>query len=66
MSPLITSSRDGNSEEVEDLLQQGVEVNHQGEYNISALHLASLHGRPHIVQLLLAGGASPNLLDAWG
>ena len=66
MSPLISCSRDGASEEVESLLSQGADVNHQGEYDISALHLASLHGHSYIVELLLQHGASPNLLDAWG
>ena len=66
MSPLITSSRDGSSDEVQSLLSQGVDVNQQGEYDISALHLASLHGHSYIVDLLLENGANPNLLDAWG
>ena len=66
MSPLITSSRDGNSDEVERLLYQGVDVNQQGEYDISALHLACLHGHAYIVDSLLASGAIPNVLDAWG
>ena len=66
MSPLITSSRDGSSDEVERLLHQGVDVNQQGEYDITALHLASLHGHAYIVDLLLASGAIPNVLDAWG
>ena len=66
MAPLISCSRDGDYQEVQSLLSQGVDVNDQGEYDISALHLASLHGHPYIVELLLQHGASPNLVDAWG
>ena len=66
MSPLITASREGDKEQVLDLLAQGVDVNQQGEYDITALHLASLHGHSYIVDLLLSNGALPNMPDAWG
>ena len=66
MSPLITASKEGAMNEVEYLLSQGVDVNQKGEYDITALHLSSLHGHSQIVHLLLLHGASPLELDAWG
>ena len=38
----------------------------QGEYNISALHMASLHNHPGVVRTLLEHGADTSLTDAWG
>jgi len=66
LPPLISSSRAGQRQEVDQLIAQGVDVNQQGEYDISALHLAALHGHTDTVERLLRGGAHPNSRDAWG
>ena len=66
MLPLVMAAREGREEDVVRLLESGVEVNQQGEYNISALHMASLHNHQAVVQRLLERGADTCLTDAWG
>ena len=66
MLPLVMAAREGREEDVVRLLESGVEVNQQGEYNISALHMASLHNHQAVVQRLLERGADTCLTDSWG
>ena len=66
MLPLVMAAREGRQEEVTALLASGLEVNQQGEYDISALHMASLHNHPGVVRTLLEHGADTSLTDAWG
>jgi hypothetical protein len=51
---------------LERLLAEGVALNGQDARGLSALHLASLHGLPRIVQRLLREGADRNLRDHLG
>jgi hypothetical protein len=51
---------------LERLLAEGVALNMQDARGLSALHLASLHGLPRIVQRLLREGADRNLRDHLG
>ena len=66
MLPLVMAAREGREEDVVRLLESGVEVNQQGEYNISALHMASLHNQGAVVRRLLEHGAHTSTTDAWG
>lgn len=66
MLPLVMAAREGREEDVTSLLTGGLEVNQQGEYNISALHMASLHNHHEVVRTLLEHGADTSLTDAWG
>ena len=64
--PLLMAAREGREEEVVRLLESGAEVNQEGEYGITALHMASLHNHPAVVRRLLERGADTGLSDAWG
>ena len=64
--PLLLAAREGREEEVLGLLESGAEVNQEGEYGITALHMASLHNHPAVVRRLLERGADTGLSDAWG
>ena len=66
MLPLVMAAREGREEDVVMLLESGLDVNQQGEYNISALHMASLHNHRAVVRRVLEGGADTSLTDAWG
>ena len=66
MLPLVMAAREGREEDVVMLLESGLDVNQQGEYNISALHMASLHNHRAVVRRVLEAGADTSLNDAWG
>ena len=66
MLPLVMAAREGREEDVVMLLESGLDVNQQGEYNISALHMASLHNHRAVVRRVLEHGADTSLTDAWG
>ena len=64
--PMLQAAKEGREEEVVRLLESGAEVNQEGEYGITALHMASLHNHPAVVRRLLERGADTGLSDAWG
>ena len=66
MLPLVMAAREGREEDVVLLLESGVDVNQLGEYNISALHMGSLHNQGAVVRRVLEHGADTSLTDAWG
>ena len=66
MLPLVMAAREGREEDVVLLLERGLDVNQLGEYNISALHMASLHNHQAVVRRILEHGADTSLTDAWG
>ena len=51
---------------LERLLAEGVALDNQDARGLSALHLASMHGLPRVVQRLLREGADRNLRDHLG
>lgn len=61
--PLGLAAFFGNKATVEALLQAGADVNQQSReaMKVSALHSSAAARRPDIVEMLLAGGADPNL-----
>jgi ankyrin repeat protein len=60
-TPLILAAWSGHWAAVEMLLKHGAHetVNARGIENMTALHWASLHGRPRIAEALLRAGADP-------
>ncbi|KAL0253214.1 hypothetical protein SLS55_010186 [Diplodia seriata] len=58
--PLQAASLERNYMEVQELLQNGADVNGRAGYYGTALHVASDHGFENIVQLLLDHGADVN------
>jgi ankyrin repeat protein len=51
---------------LERLLAEGVALDNQDARGLSALHLASMHGLPRVVQRLLREGADRSLRDHLG
>ena len=66
MTPLVAAARNGHLDEVIRMLETGVSVDHQDEYGITSLHMASLHNHPEVVRYLLEHGAKTDVKDAWG
>ena len=58
-SPLYHACRNGDTERVRQLLDEGAPVDEKGEYGYTALMWASKRGHTEVVQLLLDNGASP-------
>lgn len=66
MEGLVKSARVGDFDDVVRRVSRGEDVNKVGpQYNLTPLHLASLHGHLEIVEFLLDNGADPNMLDDW-
>ncbi len=67
MAELVKAARAGDYDRVVKLVSQGREdVNEVGpQYNLTALHLASLHDHLDIVQFLLDNGADTDVQDDW-
>ena len=57
MSPLHEASREGNTELVKQLLDDGAPLDEKDEYGHTALMVASLEGHTEVVKLLLDKGA---------
>ena len=66
MTPFVAAARTGHLEELIRLLDTGVNVDHQDEYGITGLHMASLHNHSEVVRYLLDHGARTDVKDAWG
>ena len=54
------AAREGNLQEVQRLINEGVDVNSKAEDNQTPLHYASWHGHFEVAKLLLANGANIN------
>ncbi|CAN9500439.1 unnamed protein product [Ophioblennius macclurei] len=59
---LCNASAQGNLSEVQNLLQNGAQVNGYNRFNRTALQVVML-GNSSVVQALLAAGANPNVQD---
>lgn len=59
-------ARDGNTNELADFIEHGLEVNALDEAGNSLLMLAAYHGRLETVRYLLSKGADPDLCNARG
>jgi len=62
MTPLLYAVRQGYADVAQALLEAGVDVNQRkGGDHMSALLVATVNGRFDLANMLLAGGANPNL-----
>ena len=66
MSPLHDACRDGDTERVRQLLDEGAPVDEKDEYGVTALMKASENGHTELVQLLLGKGAAVDEKDKDG
>ena len=69
MWPVLTPLGDrgalaGDKDEIESLLQQGLNVNEQGAQGRTALHRALGGGHAECARFLIENGADPNKVDA--
>ena len=55
-----------SAKEIEDLIQQGADVNVKVNYGQTALMIASYRGREDVVEVLLEGGADVHQKDKYG
>ena len=60
-TPLIVHASRGNKEVVQELINQGANVDKQDNDGWSALMVASRNGNMEIVQVLISAGAIPDL-----
>jgi ankyrin repeat protein len=65
-SDLIEAVKAGDMEKVEQLLEQGADVNAKGEDDVTVLMMATLTGNTDAVQVLLAKGADVTPKDKFG
>ncbi len=63
---LITAIRDGNSEQVRDLVQRGADVNARDETGATALMLAVIDSDLELMRLLISKGADVNAKNEAG
>src|SRR5262249_8278517 len=61
-SPLYLASSAGLNEIVRVFLDEGADVNEEGQYHGNALHAASHNGHVEVVKQLLAAKANPNAM----
>lgn len=60
---LVSAAERGNLDKLNDLLEQGADVNATGSYGNSALSIAAWKGQIDVVQALLEKGAEVNVKD---
>lgn len=66
VTSILSASRVGNLEEVEESLRRGADVNTLGREGRSALMFACAGAHLPIIELLLKSGAEPDLQDKKG
>ncbi len=59
------AARNGDAKLIEKLLSDGVQVNSQNRYGVTALSFATDRGHVEAVKILLKHGADPNLKDSF-
>jgi len=63
---LLKAASAGDSRTVEDLLENGADIN-SGDYEKrTALHVAASSGHLEVIRILVKAGADVNVLDRWG
>ncbi|CAL1395709.1 unnamed protein product [Linum trigynum] len=65
MQLLFMASR-GDARGVEDLLNEGIDVNNIDLDGRTTLHIAACEGNAQVVKLLLSGRANIDAHDHWG
>jgi ankyrin repeat protein len=65
-TPLMAAASEGNSDAIESLIVQGVDLNHQDANGMTALMYAAISGRSAALSLLIEAGADVNLVDRFG
>ena len=66
-SPLMRAVNEDREETVALLLAtSGIDPNHRGENGVTALHIATVRGYTHLIELLLQGGADKTIKDDAG
>jgi ankyrin repeat protein len=63
---LISASRNGDAEEIRQLIAEGMDIDCELKYSSSALILAVARGQAEVVSLLLAAGAKANRRNYFG
>lgn len=63
---LLEAAKDGKSDDVRTLLEEGADPNFQDNCGVTALMLAANKGHSDSVRVLLDGKADPNLPDVYG
>lgn len=58
---LFSLAKDGNENDLENLLKTGIDSNKRDKHNRTAIHIAAFHGHVNIIQLLCKYGADLNL-----
>ncbi len=61
--PLIEAAYEGNTVQVQALIDEGADVNERDAAGRTALMIAASRGHTYVVQLLLEKGADPNARD---
>ena len=65
MTPIALACQNGSAPVVERLLKAGVRANATGPLGETALHLCSRTGKPEAVRVLIANGASIDVIENW-
>ena len=65
-TPLMYAAANGQEKAVRQLLESGVDVDHQNHYGWTALLQASCYGHHEVVYTLLKHHADINLCNSWG
>ena len=63
---LIYAARDGHTEVVKLLIDNGADLNHKNNGGVTALRTAAREGRTEVVKLLIDNGADMNIKDVDG
>lgn len=63
MTPLLLAAESGNTQEVNEIIKSGANVNATSQYGWTALMFAAWKGHEQIVEMLLDAGADPNIVS---
>ena len=66
MVTLIEAIREGNLDSVHSFLEKGADPNECTRLGLSSLHLAAVHDRMNVMEMLIEYGGKINMLTGWG